>query len=48
MEFILKLIIIIVGGGLGVLTSVAIIAGIIGTFFYKVYRKCRYQISLFD
>lgn len=48
MEFIVKLIVIIIGGGLGVFTSVAIVAGIIGTFFYKVYRKCRYQISLFD
>lgn len=48
MDFIIKLIIIIIGGGLGVLTSVAIVAGIIGTIIYKIYRKCRYHISLYD
>lgn len=48
MEFIAKLLVMIIGGGLGVVTSVGIVAGIIGTFFYKVYRKCKYQISMFD
>ena len=48
MEFIAKVLVMVIGGGLGILTSVGITAGIFGTIFYKVYRKCRYHISMFD
>lgn len=48
MEFLIKVIVMIIGGGLGVVTSVGIVAGIIGTIIYKFYRKARYHISLYD
>lgn len=48
MELIAKILVMVLGGGLGVVTSIAIIAGMIGTIIYKIYRKCRYHISLYD
>lgn len=42
------IILIIFGGALGIITSAGIIALMIGTIAFKVYRKVRYDISFFD
>lgn len=41
-------IIIIVGGGMGVLSSIYIVASLFGVLGQKIYRKIRYGTSMFD
>ncbi len=42
------LIIMIVGGALGALSTLYCILGLPVVFIYKLYRKVRFGISLFD
>ena len=41
-------IVIILGGLLGIAVTLGTVAGMVGVIFYKVYRKMRYGISLYD
>ena len=47
MDKIILYIIAFVGGGLGVLSSLYIVAATFGVLGYKIYRKAKYHISLF-
>lgn len=40
--------IIIVGGALGIVSTLYLIVSMIGMIAYKVYRKCKYHTSLYD
>lgn len=44
---ILNYVIIAVGGAIGIGSTVAIVAVLIGTIALKIYRKVRYGISLY-
>lgn len=48
MSDILLLLIVIIGGTMGFISSVGIVVSLIGTIAYKCYRKVKYNISLFD
>lgn len=39
---------IIVGGIFGVGLVGGMVAGIVGVIIYKIYRACKYHISLYD
>lgn len=39
---------IIIGGGISIASTVGITVGIFGTIIYKLYRKLRFRISMFD
>lgn len=41
-------IIIIIGGSVGALSSLYIIASLFGTIGYKLFRKMKYHVSLYD
>ncbi|SKA72287.1 hypothetical protein SAMN02745111_02323 [Eubacterium uniforme] len=41
-------IVVIIMAIFGGLSSIAVVLGIIGTLIYKIYRKVKYGISLFD
>lgn len=41
-------ILMIVGGIFGVGLVGGMVAGIIGVIIYKIYRSCKYHISLYD
>lgn len=41
-------IICILGGGFGIAVTVGTVIGMIGVIIYKIYRKIRYGISLYD
>ena len=41
-------IIIIIGGAAGAFSSLYIVFSLIGTIGYKIYRKTKYHISLYD
>lgn len=41
-------IIVILGGAAGFISTMYIVASIIGVLIYKFYRKCRHHISLFN
>lgn len=41
-------IIIIIGGGAGALSSLYIIFSLLGTLGFKIYRKAKYHMSLYD
>lgn len=41
-------IIIIIGGAAGAFSSLYIVFSLIGTICYKIYRKTKYHISLYD
>ena len=45
---IIKLILIVVGGSLGALSSIGVVLLLFGTIIFKIFRKIRYGISLFD
>jgi len=45
---ILMIIGIIIGGGISIASTVGITVGIFGTIIYKLYRKLRFGISMFD
>ena len=45
---ILMIIGIILGGGISIASTVGITVGIFGTLVYKLYRKLRFGISIFD
>ncbi len=45
---VLMLIGIILGGGISIASTVGITVGIFGTLVYKLYRKIRFGISIFD
>lgn len=38
----------ILGGAFGIIITVGTVIGMIGVFVYKIYRKIRYGISLYD
>lgn len=40
--------VIILGGLLGFVSSMYILVSLIGMIIYKIYRKCRYHVSLYD
>ena len=40
--------IIILGALLGLLSSLYIILSMVGMIIYKIYRKCKYHVSLYD
>ena len=44
----LWIIIIIIGGAAGAFSSLYIVFSLIGTIGYKIYRKTKYHISLYD
>ncbi|MGN0168956.1 MAG: hypothetical protein ACI4AB_13040 [Acetatifactor sp.] len=39
---------IIIGGAAGLLSTLYIVVSIFAVIFYKIYRKMRYHISLYD
>lgn len=39
---------IIIGGAAGLLSTLYIVVSIFAVIFYKIYRKMRYGISLYD
>ncbi len=41
-------IIVIIGGGVGALSSIYIVASLLGTIAYKIYRSLRYHVSLYN
>lgn len=41
-------VIVILGGAAGLISTLYIVVSLIGTLFYKIYRKCRYHISLYN
>lgn len=41
-------IIVILGGAAGLLSTLYIVVSLIGTLLYKIYRKCRYHIALYN
>lgn len=45
---IVSLLIMIVGGAAGFLSTLYIIASLFGTLGYKIYRKIKYGISLYN
>lgn len=45
---ILMWIIIIIGGILGIAVTVGTVIGMIGVIVYKIYRKVRYHIPLYN
>lgn len=45
---ILLIIIAILGGGMGIISSVGIVFYLFWTLGFKIYRKVRYGISLFN
>lgn len=45
---ILMIIGIILGGFVSIASTVGITVGIFGTIIYKIYRKLRFGISIFD
>ena len=45
---IIMMIIIIIGGGIGVISTIGTVVMLIGTLGFKFYRKIRHGISLFD
>ena len=45
---IIMMIVIIIGGGIGLISTVGATIMLIGTIIFKVYRKIRHGISLFD
>lgn len=45
---ILLWIVVIVGGGIGLFSCLYIVASLIGTICYKIYRKLKYHMSLYD
>lgn len=42
------LLIIIVGGIVGILSTAFMTFSLIGTIIYKIYRSIRYHVSLYD
>lgn len=40
--------IIIVGGLSGILSSLYVVVSLFGTLGYKIYRKCKFGISLYN
>lgn len=40
--------VIILGGLLGFVSSMYILVSLVGMIIYKIYRKCRYHVSLYD
>lgn len=40
--------IIIVGGLAGILSSLYVVVSLIGTIGYKIYRKCKFGLSLYQ
>lgn len=40
--------IIIVGGLAGILSSLYVVVSLFGTLGYKIYRKCKFGISLYN
>lgn len=45
---ILMWLVIILGGLLGFVSSMYILVSLVGMIIYKIYRKCRYHVSLYD
>lgn len=45
---ILLWIVIIIGGGAGLLSCLYIVVSLFGTIIYKIYRKLKYHMSLYD
>lgn len=45
---IMTLFILIVGGSAGILSTLYIVVSLFGTLGYKIYRKIRYGVSLYD
>ncbi len=41
-------IVIIVGGFVGIASSLYVVVSLFATLGYKIYRKCKYGISLFN
>ena len=41
-------IVIILGGILGIAVTVGTVVGMVGVIIYKIYRKMRFGISLYD
>lgn len=41
-------IVIIIGGGTGLLSSLYIIVSFFAMIGYKIFRKCKYHASLYD
>lgn len=39
---------IFIGGAAGILSTLYIVVAIFAVFFYKLYRKIRYHVSLFN
>ncbi len=48
MADILTWLVIILGGGSSIAIIIALIGCMIGMFFYKVFRKFKYGMSLYD
>ncbi len=44
----MTLFILIVGGSAGILSTLYIVVSLFGTLGYKIYRKIRYGVSLYD
>ncbi len=45
---ILMWIVIVIGCLLGLVSSLYIVVSMIGMIIYKIYRKCKYNLSLYD
>lgn len=45
---IVSLLIMVVGGAAGIISTLYIIASLFGTLGYKIYRKIKYGTSLFN
>lgn len=41
-------ILVIIGGATGALSTIYIIVSLFATIFFKLYRKAKYHISLYD
>lgn len=42
------LLLIIIGGSVGVLSTLYIVVSLIGTLAYKIYRSAKYHVSLYS
>ncbi len=45
---ILMWILIFIGGATGALSTLYLVVSLFAVIFYKIYRRIKYQISLFD
>lgn len=45
---ILMILLVLVGGAVGLFSTGYIVFSLINTIAFKIYRKCKYNISLYD